>query len=74
MGTPKVELGEGVKNLNGKGTPKDDYQTKLTQTMGELPETESLIRSIHGLVQGSWHKYSRGLPGLSAIGVDGLNP
>jgi hypothetical protein len=34
----------------------------------ELPETDPPTKNIHGLVQGSWHISSRGLPGLASVG------
>jgi hypothetical protein len=40
----------------------------------ELPETEAPTRSIHRLVQGPWHMYSRGLPGLTSVGEEALKP
>ena len=69
------EIGEGLMKLDGKATPWEEQPSQLTQTPGELPETELPTRQQTG---SGWSLpppiYSRGLPGLAAVGVDMPNP
>ena len=63
-----VELGKGWKKLRRNVTPLEDQQSQLTWTP-EVSQTMSHQRgSIHELVPGPRHIYSRELPRQASVG------
>jgi hypothetical protein len=74
-GMTMKELGEGLKELKGIGTPyEESTQYQLTQTPQSSQRWNHQTKSIQGLVCGPWHICSRGLPCLASVGEDVPNP
>ena len=74
-GMTMKELGEGLKELKGIGTPyEESTQYQLTQTPQSSQRWNHQTKSIQGLVCGPWHICSRGLSCLASVGEDVPNP
>jgi hypothetical protein len=69
-GTPVVELGKGWKELRRRVTLYKDQQSQLTWTLEISQTLRHQPGSIHYLVRGPSHIYSRGLPGLASVRED----